>query len=63
MSLFLFLNTYMDLSGLLTIENSWIGMSLIDITPTGITRGESDARNQQRNWESLVQALSLKTQI
>jgi hypothetical protein len=53
----------MNLSNLLNIENAWIGMSLIDITATGITRGESDGRNQQRNWESLVQALSLKTQI
>lgn len=53
----------MDLSRLASIENSWVGISLFDITPTGITRGESDARNQQRNWESLIQALSLKTQI
>lgn len=53
----------MNLSKLLDIENSWIGISLIDITATGVTRGESHQRNQQRNWESLTQALSLKTQL
>jgi hypothetical protein len=35
----------------------------MDITVTNVTRGESIQRNQQRNWESLIQALSLKTQI
>jgi hypothetical protein len=35
----------------------------MDITATNVTRGESIQRNQQRNWESLIQALSLKTQI
>jgi len=35
----------------------------MDITTTNVTRGESIQRNQQRNWESLIQALSLKTQI
>lgn len=63
MSLFLCLNILMNLSTLLSIENSWVGMSLIDITATGVTRGESRERNQQRNWESLLQALSLKTQV
>jgi hypothetical protein len=53
----------MNISKILNIENAWIGISLIDITSTGITRGETLERNQQRNWESLVQALSLKTQI
>jgi hypothetical protein len=53
----------MNISKILNTENAWIGISLIDITSTGITRGESLERNQQRNWESLVQALSLKTQI
>jgi hypothetical protein len=36
--------------------------TLIDITNTGVTKGQSDARDQQRNWESVVQLLSLKTQ-
>ena len=53
----------MNISKILNTENAWIGISLIDITSTGITRGESLERNQQRNWESLAQALSLKTQI
>lgn len=53
----------MNLSSLLNIENSWICVTLMDITVTNVTRGESIQRNQQRNWESLIQALSLKTQI
>lgn len=53
----------MNLTELVKIENAWIGISLHDITVTGVTRGECDRRNQQRNWESLVQALCLKTQI
>jgi hypothetical protein len=53
----------MNIQHILNVENSWVGISLIDITSTGITRGESIQRNQQRNWESLIQALSLKTQI
>jgi hypothetical protein len=53
----------MNLSSLLSIENSWICVTLMDITSTTVTRGESMQRHQQRNWESLLQALSLKTQI
>ena len=53
----------MNLSSLLNIENSWICVTLMDITATNVTRGESIQRNQQRNWESLIQALSLKTQV
>jgi hypothetical protein len=37
-------------------------LTLIDITKTGVTKGQNDARDQQRNWESVVQLLSLKTQ-
>jgi hypothetical protein len=37
-------------------------LTLIDISNTGVTKGQSDARDQQRNWESVVQVLSLKTQ-
>jgi len=39
--------------------------TLVDITPTGVTRhNESDnlQRNQQRNFESLIQTVSLRTQ-
>jgi hypothetical protein len=37
-------------------------ITLIDITPTGITKGSGDARDQQRNWETVLQVLGLKTQ-
>lgn len=36
--------------------------TLVDVSATGVTRGESEARDQQRNWESILQVLSLKTQ-
>jgi hypothetical protein len=41
------------------------GYSLVDITPTGITRSndpDSMERNQQRNWETVLQCMSLRTQ-
>jgi hypothetical protein len=40
------------------------GFSLVDITATGITRGSDDLieRNQQRNWETVIQCMSLRTQ-
>jgi hypothetical protein len=38
-------------------------VTLIDITATGVTKGQSDARDQQRNWESVLQVLGLKTQV
>jgi hypothetical protein len=41
------------------------GFSLIDITATGVIRGQdADAvdRNQQRNWETVVQCMGLRTQ-
>ena len=41
---------------------SWICFTLVDITATGITRGDSKERNQQRNWETVLQVLGLKTQ-
>jgi hypothetical protein len=41
---------------------SWICLTLVDITATGITRGDSKERNQQRNWETVLQVLGLKTQ-
>ena len=38
---------------------------MVDITPTGVLRDDGDheqQRNQQRNWESLLQIMSLRTQ-
>ena len=39
--------------------------TLVDITPTGVTRSHPDNtkdRNKQRNWETVLQILGLKTQ-
>lgn len=38
------------------------GITLIDCTPTGITKGVSKARNQQRNWETVLQTIGILTQ-
>ena len=41
------------------------GYSLVDITATGVIRSndvDSLARNQQRNWETLLQCIGLRTQ-
>lgn len=39
------------------------GFTLVDITATGVTRGsDSQERNQQRNWETVLQCMSLRTQ-
>jgi len=42
----------------------FVGYTLVDITATGVIRGADDAteRNQQRNWETLVQCIGLRTQ-
>lgn len=43
----------------------YVGLSLVDITATGVTRHRVDQefqRNQQRNWETVIQAMSLRTQ-
>lgn len=43
----------------------FVGYSLVDITPTGVTRSsdpDSLVRNQQRNWETVLQCISLRTQ-
>ena len=40
-------------------------LTLVDITATGITKnipGKELLRNQQRNWETVLQVLSLRTQ-
>jgi hypothetical protein len=36
--------------------------TLIDVTATGVTKGLGEARDQQRNWESVVQLLGLRAQ-
>jgi hypothetical protein len=41
------------------------GFSLVDITATGIIRDQATdslQRNQQRNWETLLQCIGLRTQ-
>ena len=41
------------------------GFTLVDITPTGVTNHTLNnelARNQQRNWETVQQLISLRTQ-
>tara|TARA_S200002703_G_scaffold108610_1_gene94409 strand:- start:974 stop:1447 length:474 start_codon:yes stop_codon:yes gene_type:complete len=38
------------------------GVSLVDITCTGITRGSGKERNQQRNWETVLQTVGILTQ-
>jgi len=41
----------------------YTGITLVDITATGVTRnGEELARNQQRNWETVVQTIGLGAQ-
>ena len=37
-------------------------LTLIDITPTHVTKGNDETRDQQRNWETVLQVLGLKTQ-
>lgn len=41
------------------------GFSLVDVTPTGVTRSSDNndlERNQQRNWETVLQCMGLRTQ-
>lgn len=43
----------------------YIGFSLVDITATGVIRNNGAnefERNQQRNWETLLQCIGLRTQ-
>jgi hypothetical protein len=51
---------YMNASSLQFFQ----GYSLVDITATGVTRGDNDSieRNQQRNWETVLQCIGLRTQ-
>jgi len=38
------------------------GISFVDITCTSVTKGQSLARNQQRNWETVLQIFGLLAQ-
>ncbi len=38
------------------------GVSMVDVTCTGVTRGDGLQRNQQRNWETVLQTFGLLTQ-
>jgi hypothetical protein len=43
--------------------NIYTLFTLVDITPTGVTRGpDSLRRDQQRNWETVAQAIGLVAQ-
>ena len=44
------------------MESVITAFTLIDVTATGIVKGESLQRDQQRNWETTLQVLGLKTQ-
>ena len=44
------------------VPNAVWGITLVDITPTGVTRGDSKERNQQRNWETVLQTIGILTQ-
>src|SRR5210317_1286634 len=38
------------------------GITLVDCTATGVTKGDSKERNQQRNWETIIQTFGILTQ-
>ena len=40
----------------------WYAVTLVDITETGVLRGKSKGRNQQRNFETLQQCVSMLSQ-
>lgn len=44
------------------MNDAFILVTLFDITKTNAIRGDSKQRDQQRNWETVLQVLSLKTQ-
>lgn len=50
------------LSNKYCMNTTFVCSTLIDITETKIIRGDSKERNQQRNWESVLQVLGLRTQ-
>lgn len=45
--------------------NFYTGITLVDITATGVTRhraGQEIRRDQQRNWETVLQVIGLRSQ-
>lgn len=44
------------------MQDAFVLTTLFDITNTDVIRGNSKERDQQRNWETILQLLSLKTQ-
>ena len=40
-----------------------VGYTLVDMTNTGIIANDTIERNQQRNWETAIQVLGLRTQL
>jgi len=44
------------------MNNAFVLATIIDISRTDTIRGNSKQRDQQRNWETVLQVLSLKTQ-
>ena len=44
------------------MKDSWALITLIDISETGVKHGDGKYRDQQRNWETVLQVLGLKTQ-
>jgi hypothetical protein len=44
------------------MKDLFVLITLIDITQTGVLRGEGTLRDQQRNFETVLQVLGLKTQ-
>ena len=46
-------------------QRFFTGYTLVDITETGVTRdrgNQEHQRNQQRNWETIIQCISLRAQ-
>lgn len=44
------------------VPSAIYGVSFVDITATGVTRGDNKLRNQQRNWDTVLQIFGLLTQ-
>ena len=47
------------------MRDQFQGFTLVDITPTGVLHnhaGNDHARNQQRNWETIIQLMGLRAQ-
>jgi hypothetical protein len=51
-----------SMGAIFNIPSAVWGVSLVDITATGVTRGHGKERNQQRNWETVLQTAGLLTQ-